>query len=546
LHDGAEPEGTVMSPDADIVVAGAGHNSLLTACYLAKAGYSCLVLDARHIPGGGAATEELVLPGFGIDTCATGHTMIRVNPALLADELGLIADYGLRYAEPDPVEQVAFPDGRQLTMWLDRERTIDEVARFSAADAASYRRLLEEYDEVKSIFSRSQFTPVGFGPSLEAMLAEHPRGGIWARRRLLSAVEVVRHEFTSRHIQAFLLWMAFQVFQPVDVPGSGVLPYQQTFGRQQRSWSIPIGGSGRLTAALTGYLADHGGAVLCDRRVTRLLLEDGRCVGVETDRGERYRARSAVVSTIHAKHLRDMAPPEAWPEEFHYGIDTYDVGVPGFATYYCATAAPAFASPDGPRSAVSAGLAGWPEDMIGMGADLRADRFLTDPAWVLVATPTLADPGRAPAGLHTVKVLTPQTYRLPEGDWERVKERHARHLLGQLRRHAPNFTDEVILGELTKSPADIERLNPHMIHGAFHGGNRGPAFSGALRPAPGWASHRMPIPGLYQTGGSTHPGGSITGAPGRNAAIVLLTDLGHDPAAVMSGQVTPVAGDPGG
>jgi phytoene dehydrogenase-like protein len=526
-----------MTPDADIVVAGAGHNSLLAACYLAKAGYRCLVLDARHIPGGGAATEELVLPGFGIDTCATGHTMIRVNPALLADELGLIADYGLSYAEPDPVEQVAFPDGEQLTMWLDRERTIEEVARFSRPDAAAYRRLLDEYDEVKSIFSRSQFTPVGFGPSLDAMLAEHPRGMIWARRRQLSAVEVVQHEFTSRHIQAFLLWMAFQVFQPVDLPGSGVLPYQQTFGRQQRSWSIPVGGSGRLTAALTGYLADHGGTVLCGRRVTRLLLADGRCVGVETEGGEQYRAGTAVVSTIHAVHLRDMAPADAWPEEFHYGIDTYDVGVPGFATYYCATAAPAFASPHGPRSAVSAGLAGWPEDMTAMGADLRAGRFLADPAWVLVATPTLADPGRAPAGQHTVKVLTPQAYRPAPGmgDWDTVKEQHARHLLEAVRRHAPNFTDEVILGQLTKSPADIERLNPHMIHGAFHGGNRGPAFSGALRPAPGWASHRMPIPGLYQTGGSTHPGGSITGAPGRNAAIVLLTDLGHDPAEVMSG-----------
>ena len=537
-----------MSVDADVVVAGAGHNSLLTACYLAKAGYRCLVLDARPIPGGGAATEELVLPGFGIDTCATGHTMIRVNPALLADELGLIADYGLSYAEPDPVEQVAFPDGEQLTMWLDRERTVEEVARFSTVDAAAYRRLLDEYDQVKSFFSRSQFTPVGFGPSLDAMLAEHPRGQIWARRRQLSAVEVVRHEFTDRHVQAFLLWMAFQVFQPVDTPGSGVLPYQQTFGRQQRSWSIPVGGSGRLTAALTGYLADHGGTVLCDRRVTRLLLEDGRCTGVETAGGERYRAGTAVLSTIHAVHLRDMAPADAWPEEFHYGIDTYDVGVPGFATYYCATAAPEFASPHGPRSAVSAGLAGWPEDMLQLAADLRAGRFLADPPWVLVATPTLADPGRAPAGQHTVKVLTPQAYRLPDGmgSWDTVKEQHARHLLETLRRHAPNFTDEVILGQLTKSPADIERLNPHMIHGAFHGGNRGPAFSGPLRPAPGWASHRMPIPGLYQTGGSTHPGGSITGAPGRNAAIVMLTDLGHDPAAVMSGAASVPAVAPGG
>ena len=525
-----------MTSSADIVVAGAGHNSLLTACYLAKAGYRCLVLDARSIPGGGAATEELLLPGFGIDTCATGHTMIRVNPALLRDELGLIADYGLRYVEPDPVEQVAFPDGEQFTMWLDRDATIEEVARFSREDAAAYRRLLDDYDEVKGLFSRWQFTPVGLGPSLDELLAGHPRGKIWARRRQLSAVEVVRHEFSSRHVQAFLLWMAYQVFQPVDTPGSGVLPYQQTFGRQQRSWSIPVGGSASLTAAMTGYLEDHGSTIHCGRRVARLLIEDGRCAGVETDDGEQYLAGTAVVSTIHIKHLRDMAPASAWPEEFHYGVDTYDVGVPGFATYYCTTAAPEFAAPHGPQAAVSAGLAGWPEDMIGMGADLRAGRYLADPPWVLVATPTLADPGRAPEGCHTVKILSPQTYRLPEdmGDWDNVKEAHAGRLLERLRRHAPNLTGETILAQLIKSPADIEQLNPHMINGAFHGGNRGPAFSGALRPAPGWASHRMPIPGLYQTGGSTHPGGSITGAPGRNAAMVLLADLGHDPAQVMA------------
>ena len=538
-----------MTYDADIVVAGAGHNSLLTACYLAKAGYRCLVLDARPIPGGGAATEELLLPGFGIDTCATGHTMIRVNPALSRDELGLTADYGLRYAEPDPVEQVAFPDGQQFTMWLDPDRTAAEVARFSAADAAAYLRLLDEYDQVKEIFTRSQFTPVGFGPSLDAMLAEHPAGRIWARRRQLSAVQVVQHEFTSRHIQAFLLWLAFQVFQPVDEPGSGVLPYAQTFGRQRRSWSIPLGGSGQLTAALTGYLADHGGTVRCGQRVTRLLLDGGRCAGVRTEDGTEYRAGTAVVSTIHVKHLRDMAPADAWPAEFHYGVDTYDVGVPGFASYYCASAAPEFAADGGPRTAVSAGLAGWPEDVIQLGADLRAGRFISEPPWMLVATPTLADPGRAPAGQHTVKILTPQTYQLPAGmgGWADVKDGHARHQLDRLRRAAPNFTDEVILASLVKSPADIEELNLHMIHGAFHGGNRGPAFSGLLRPVPGWAAHRMPIPGLYQTGGSTHPGGSITGAPGRNAAIVLLHDLGHDPAEVMSAQpagARPAAGKP--
>jgi phytoene dehydrogenase-like protein len=171
-----------------------------------------------------------------------------------------------------------------------------------------------------------------------------------------------------------------------------------------------------------------------------------------------------------------------------------------------------------------------------LGQDLRAGRFVSNVPWLLVATPTLVDPGRAPAGKHTVKVLSHQVYELPAGmpDWEQVKAEHARRQLEYLRTFTPGFTDDVVLGQMVKSPADYERLNRHMVHGAFHGGDRGLAGSGPLRPVPGWASHRMPIPGLYQTGGSTHPGGSITGAPGRNAAIVLLHDLGHDPAEVMA------------
>jgi phytoene dehydrogenase-like protein len=105
--------------------------------------------------------------------------------------------------------------------------------------------------------------------------------------------------------------------------------------------------------------------------------------------------------------------------------------------------------------------------------------------------------------------------------------------LSHLRRVAPNLVPETILAELIVAPPELERSNPHMWHGTFHGGDRSLAYSGALRPAPGWAQHRMPIPGLYQSGGTTHPGGSVTGGPGRNAAIVMLTDLGHDPNAVM-------------
>jgi phytoene dehydrogenase-like protein len=532
-----------VTADADVIVAGAGHNSLIAACYLAKAGYRCLVLDARDIPGGGATTEEVLLPGYKIDTCATGHTLIRVNPLLTRDELGLIRDYGLRYLDPDPVAHVAFPDGEQLTMWLDKDRTAAEIARFNQHDALAYLRLLADYDEVKSVFSGSQFTPVGFGPSLDQRLSEHRRGRVWQRIVQLSPWDVIRHEFTDRHVQAFMLWMAFQTNQAVDMPGSGVLAYSLIFGRQQRSWSILPGGSQTLINALVRYLEDHGSTVVTSKTVTRLILDGERCVGVEavdnnTGEGLAYRAERAVLSTIHVTHLRGMAPAGSWPEEFHYSVDTYDVGIPGFGVYLAASAPPVFearsfeAQRNAGQTAVSAGTVGWPEDVIRLGADLRAGRFIDGVPWLLIATPTLADPTRAPAGHHTVKLLSQNVYDLQ--DWDVTKEEHAKRQLARLREAAPNFTDDVIEAMLVKSPKDYEKLNPHMVHGAFHGGDRGIAQSGGLRPAPGWGSHRMPIAGLYQTGATTHPGGSITGAPGRNAAMVLLHDLGHDPADVLS------------
>src|ERR1035437_3524212 len=135
----------------------------------------------------------------------------------------------------------------------------------------------------------------------------------------------------------------------------------------------------------------------------------------ETDDGEQYLASTAVLSTIHVTHLRDMAPADAWPEEFHYGIDTYDLGVPGFGVYLATSAPPEFETPGGPVTAVSAGTVGWPEDVVQLGQDLRAGRFVSNVPWLLVATPTLVDPGRAPAGKHTVKVLSHQVYELPAG-----------------------------------------------------------------------------------------------------------------------------------
>jgi phytoene dehydrogenase-like protein len=518
-----------MTITADFVVAGAGHNSLITAAYLARAGYEVVVLDAGPEAGGGAATQEILIPGFGFDTCSTGHTLIQVNPVLAKDELGLISEYGLTYIDPDPVAHVIFPDGEHFTMWLDLERTVGEMARFSSADAATYQQMLKEFDEVKGVYSRYRFTPIGYGPTTDEMLADHPQGSVWRRRNVMSAWEVIRREFESRHLQAFMSWMAFQTAQPLDSPGSGYLAYSLAGGRQRRSWSIPLGGSASLPRALVRAIEDHGGTIVTDTLVTDLIVESGRCVGVETASGEQYRARSAVVSSIHVKNLVEMASPEIWGDDFLYGVDTYDEGISTFASYYATTEAPRFrAGEEGTVSAVSAGTAPWPEDVIEFGRGLRQRRLHRPGTFLLFATPTIADPSRAPDGGHTLKILSMAPWEPPEefGDWEEGKDALAAEHWRTLQECAPNLTDDTLLARKAKSPVDVEKANPHMWHGTIHGGDRGLAYGGSQRPVPGWASHRMPIPGLYQTGATTHPGGSITGGPGRNAAWVILDDLG--------------------
>jgi phytoene dehydrogenase-like protein len=158
----------------------------------------------------------------------------------------------------------------------------------------------------------------------------------------------------------------------------------------------------------------------------------------------------------------------------------------------------------------------------------RGALALDDPP-LLVVCPTVADPERAPAGGHTLKIIGFHPYALADGGpdrWEDVKDGVSRANLDHLRSYAPNLTDETILATLVKSPVDLEALNEHNWRGSCHGGEMSPAQSGGLRPAPGWAEHRLPIGGLYQTGSTTHPGASVSAGPGRNAAAVMLRDLG--------------------
>jgi phytoene dehydrogenase-like protein len=174
--------------------------------------------------------------------------------------------------------------------------------------------------------------------------------------------------------------------------------------------------------------------------------------------------------------------------------------------------------------------------MLRVGGEFHRGLVAIDDPVLLVLSATVEDATRAPAGGHTLKIVGFQPYELPAGAerWDDLKVDVSAANLAQLRRYAPNLTDDVILASDVESPLDLERFNAHNWHGSCHGGDMGPAQSGTLRPVHGWAGHRTPIEGLYQTGATTHPGGSVSAAPGRNAAAVMLEDLGANVGEVLA------------
>jgi phytoene dehydrogenase-like protein len=506
-----------VSAEPDVVIAGAGHNSLVAAAYLARAGLEVLVLEGRPVVGGNTATEELTLPGFLHDSCSTAHNLIQASPAVR--ELRLEEDYGLEYLHPDPVVHVAFGDGTGLTQWRDLDRTCDEFARFSGRDADAYRRLIADYDAAKGAFGAYRNNPVGRAPRPEEVL-----DGRWRRRIAMSAWDVVRAEFEDWHSRAFMLWMSVMTVQPADRPGTGPLAYSLAYGRQQHSWTLPRGGSAALPLALARLIEEHGGAIVTGAAVTGLVLEDGRCVGVETAGGETYRARKAVLSTVHPKDLFEMAPPELWGDELAFGLDTWREGICLTPTHYATTVAPTFATQGGDVAPVASGVAPSVDRLLRLGSDAERGLLALDDPPLLVVCATAGDPSRAPDGRHALKVIGFHPYELAEGGaerWDDVRDEVAERNLEHLRRYAPNMTDDTILARVVKSPLDLERMNAHNWHGTCHGGDMGPAQMGALRfPV------KTPISGLYQTGGTTHPGGSVSAAPGRNAAMIVLEEVG--------------------
>lgn len=503
---------TITGADSrfDFVVAGAGHNSLITAAYLARAGFSVLVLEGRPTIGGGCKTAEVCLPGFKEDLCSSVHGGIQSNPVLRNNELNL-RDYGLEYIDPDPVMHIQFLDRASITLWKDIKRTYAEYAKFSRKDADTFRRLVSEYKD----YTESKRTSVQMSR-------------IWRRRFGMSAYDLANELFENEYVRSFHLAVGRFSSVPGGDAGTGKFIFslmrQQLHGRP-----MPIGGSGMLTVALGRVIEKQGGMILTNKPVGKLIIENGKCMGVECNDGSQYRAKKAVISTIHIKHLMDMAPKRLWGEGFLENVRLFQPEHAMFAFHYATSDPPIYPlATGGTISPVETAILPNPERILRLEYDNARGEINMDGLPLQIVCPSIADPTRAPAGYHTLKIEGNLPYALKEGPqhWDRIKEEVAGDVLNYFRRFAPNLTPDKFLAEFLQSPIDIERMNPAMWRGSVHAGEYGPAQSGDMRPVPGWGEYRMPIPGLYQTGSCTAPGGSVTGKPGRNAAAVILKDFG--------------------
>jgi len=487
-----------------------------------------LVLERARRIGGDTSTEEVTLPGFQHDLCASAHTVFQSSPIMRNDELAL-GSHGLRYLFPEPAAVMPFLDGRSITMFRDRTATVREIARFNARDARAYEQLLADWDAIKAAHSRSRYSSTTTPSSALAELQATAPGVEAVRWRDASALDIVRERFSDEQVRAFFLWLSFMTMANVDQPGTGLNALSLPAGRQAFSWTTAEGGSVALPDALAKIVVEHGGEVRTDAEVTRLIVEDGRAVGVVTADGTEHRAHRAVVSTIHVTQLPGIVGRESLGEEFVSGLERWRAGITMFVTHYALDAAPRYRTEQGPVASVGAGICGTTDDLLEALAAFRSGEIRTERPPLLAINATAVDPGRAPAGKHTLKLVGFLPYELRDGGparWDAIKDDVSEALFEHYLRHVDGLSRANVLATHVESPLDLERRNPHNYRGSCHGGTQDLAHDGALRPASGHAGYRLPVPGLYQTGATTHPGGSVTGAPGRNCAQVVMEDLG--------------------
>lgn len=519
-----------MTGVCDVVVIGGGHNALIAAGYLAQAGLEVTVLEANQAAGGNTITEELLLPGWQHDSCSSAHALIQGNPVIRDDELELLSTYGLKYAYTEPAAVLPLGRGASkrgasepdcLVLHRSVEQTADELGRFSAKDA---RRLTEMIHEWNSGLRRAHGRWNAGMPA-----GDDDAGRAYERLRRRSAYDVVVSNFESGQARRLLLWMGFASFHPPTRPGTGVLPVSITNGRLEHGWATPIGGSGALPAALVRQITDHGGTVQVNAHVDTILIEHERATGARTTDGRTFRARKAVVSSAHLAALPAMFGEHDCPPDIAGAAARWRPGIPLFALHAALRDEVEYVLADGRRIRSTSGGLGSPEGTLRQVRGCQSGEPEMDDPWLLMVSSTVVDPGRAPGA--TFKILTAAPGTLAGGSqgrswgrtWEAWGESYGQRLLDLAGQQVEGLSGDNVLAVRCETPASLAERNPGNLGGSCHGGE----FllpDGAF--ASGWPSHATSVEGLFLTGSTTHPGGSVSGWPGRNAAFRVLASLG--------------------
>jgi len=533
----------------DVVVIGSGHNALVAACYLARAGLDVEVLERDTVPGGAVSTVQR-FPGYAVDRGSSAHIMIRHTG--IVEELDL-ARHGLAYLDLDPWAFAPFrtPDGgqRAITFHADLDRTCACIeAVCGARDADAYHAWAGDWaDRNERVFAafagpptparlgraalgigrRPSATPGRAGPGMGRRPSGTPgrlRGGEIARQFLTTADHLLDEHFADERLKTALAWLGAQAGPPThevataDLVGWVPLLHRRPPGR-------PVGGSGALTRALAGRLAADGGTLRLGDGARRIVVAGGRVAAVQTDSGDVVGAR-AVVAGCHVLTTVDLLGdglPAALAARIRRAVRVGN-GL-GMAVRLGTTDLPRYpAAAPGAHTGLQL-LAADRRTLAAAYGDYLAGRPPADPP-VVVMTFSAIDPGIAPPGRHNITVWGQwYPYELAGGEsWDAVGRREADRLIARVDAAAPGFAGTVEHVHV-QTPADIER-ELGMLRGNVMHVEMGLDGMFALRPLPELAGYRVPgLAGMYLTGASTHPGGGVFGASGRTAAHVILSDL---------------------